>query len=103
MRSSKMMYPHGFSRTREVQHMGAVIQARILGLDGQVIKGVAFKEQTGRVGIVGDIDLRRRPVDRRTGRRGGVHRLLRRTVLDVPLGGTAAKLRSSTWKLSLPR
>jgi len=67
--------------------MGAVIPAKILGLHGQVIKDVVFNEETGRVRIVCDRDRRRRPVDHRTGRRGSVNRLLRRTVLDVPLGG----------------
>lgn len=67
--------------------MGAVIPAKILGLDGQVIKDVVFNEESGRVRIVCERDRRRRPVDHRTGRRGSVNRLLRRTVLDVPLGG----------------
>jgi transposase len=67
--------------------MGAVIPAKILGLEGQVIKDVVFNEASGRVRIVCDRDRRRRPVDHRTGRRGQVNRLLRRTVLDVPLGG----------------
>lgn len=67
--------------------MGAVIPAKILGLEGQVIKDIVFNEESGRVRILCDRDRRRRPVDLRTGRRGQVHRLLRRTVLDVPLGG----------------
>lgn len=67
--------------------MGAVIPAKILGLEGQVIKDIVFNEESGRVRILCDRDRRRRPVDHRTGRRGQVHRLLRRTVLDVPLGG----------------
>jgi len=67
--------------------MGAVIPAKILGLDGQVIKEVVFNEESGRVRVICDRDRRRRPVDHRTGRRGTVNRLLRRTVLDVPLGG----------------
>jgi len=67
--------------------MGAVIPAKILGLEGQVIKDVLFNEETGRVRIVCDRDRRRRPVEHRTGRRGSVNRLLRRTVLDVPLAG----------------
>ena len=67
--------------------MGAVIPAKILGLEGQVIKDVAFNEESGRVRVICDRDRRRRPVDHRTGRRGSVNRLLRRTVLDVPLGG----------------
>lgn len=67
--------------------MGAVIPAKILGLEGQVIKDVAFNEESGRVRVVCDRDRRRRPVDHRTGRRGSINRLLRRTVLDVPLGG----------------
>jgi len=67
--------------------MGAVIPAKILGLEGQVIKDVVFNEESGRVRIVCDRDRRRRPVDHRTGRRGQVNRLLRRTVLDVPIGG----------------
>lgn len=67
--------------------MGAVIPAKILGLEGQVIKDVVFNEETGRVRIVCDRDRRRRPVDHRTGRRGRINRLLRRTVLDVPIGG----------------
>jgi len=67
--------------------MGAIIPAKILGLEGQVIKDVVFNEESGRVRIICDRDRRCRPVDHRTGRRGGVNRLLRRTVLDVPLGG----------------
>lgn len=67
--------------------MGAVIPAKILGLEGQVIKDIVFNEESGLVRILCDRDRRRRPVDHRTGRRGQVHRLLRRTVLDVPLGG----------------
>lgn len=67
--------------------MGAVISAKILGLEGQVIKDVVFNEASGRVRIVCERDRRRRPVDHRTGRRGSVNRLLRRTVLDVPLCG----------------
>ena len=67
--------------------MGAVIPAKILGLEGQVIKDVVFNEETGRVRVVCDRDRRRRPVDHRTGQRGQVNRLLRRTVLDVPIGG----------------
>ncbi|MHB1293005.1 MAG: hypothetical protein ACYCY5_12580, partial [Sulfuricella sp.] len=67
--------------------MGAVIPAKILGLEGQVIKDVKFSEESGRVQVICDRDRRRRPVDYRTGRRGSVNRLLRRTILDVPLGG----------------
>jgi transposase len=67
--------------------MGAVIPAKILGLEGQVIKEVVFNEESGRVRVICERDRRRRPVDHRTGRRGSVNRLLRRTVLDVPLGG----------------
>ncbi|MDP2784264.1 MAG: transposase [Sulfurimicrobium sp.] len=67
--------------------MGAVIPAKILGLEGQVIKDVMFNEESGRVRVICARDQRRRPVDHRTGRRGAVNRLLRRTVLDVPLGG----------------
>lgn len=67
--------------------MGAVIPAKILGFEGQVIKDVVFKEESGRVRVICDRDRRRRPVDHRTGRRGQVNRLLRRTVLDVPIGG----------------
>jgi len=67
--------------------MGAVIPAKILGLEGQVIKNVLFDEESGRVRVVCDRDRRRRPVDHRTGRTGSVNRLLRRTILDVPLGG----------------
>jgi len=67
--------------------MGAVIPAKILGLKGQVIKSVVFDEENGRVRVICDRDRRRRPVDHRTGRRGSVNRLLRRTVRDVPIGG----------------
>ncbi|MBM4180738.1 MAG: ISL3 family transposase [Betaproteobacteria bacterium] len=67
--------------------MGAVIPAKILGLEGQVIKDVVFNEESGRVRIICNRDRRRRPVDHRMGRRGHVNRLLRRTVLDVPIGG----------------
>lgn len=67
--------------------MGAVIPAKILGLEGQVIKDIVFNEESGMVRVICDRDRRRRPVDHRTGRRGSINRLLRRTVLDVPLGG----------------
>lgn len=67
--------------------MGAIIPAKILGLEGQVIKEVVFNEESGRVRIICNRDRRRRPVDHRMGRRGHVNRLLRRTVLDVPIGG----------------
>lgn len=67
--------------------MGAVIPAKILGLEGQVIKKVLFDEDSVRVRVVCNRDRRRRPIDHRTGRTGSVNRLLRRTVLDVPLGG----------------
>ena len=67
--------------------MGAVIPAKIFGLEGQVIEDVVFNEDSGRVRVICNRDRRRRPVDHRTGRRGSVNRLLRRTVLDVPLGG----------------
>ena len=68
--------------------MGAIIPGKILGLEGQVIKSVVFNEERGRVRVVCVRDRRRRrPVDHRTGRRGGIHRLLRRTILDVPIGG----------------
>ena len=67
--------------------MGAIIPAKILGLEGQVIKDVLFNEETGLVRVICDRDRRRRPVDHSTGRRGSVNRLLRRTILDVPLGG----------------
>jgi len=67
--------------------MGAVIPTKILGLEGQVIKDIVFNEASGRVRIVCNRDRRRRPVDHRTGRRGQINRLLRRTVLDVPIGG----------------
>ena len=67
--------------------MGAVIPAGIFGLEGQVIKDIVMDEASGRVRIVCDRNRRRRPVDHRTGRRGGVNRLLRRTVRDVPLFG----------------
>ncbi|MEW5966111.1 MAG: helix-turn-helix domain-containing protein [Pseudomonadota bacterium] len=52
-----------------------------------MIKKVLFDEERGRVRVVCDRDRRRRPVDHRTSRTGSVNRLLRRTVLDVPLGG----------------
>lgn len=67
--------------------MGAVITAKILGLEGQVIKSVVFDEESGRVQGICDRDRSRRPVDHRTGRREQVNRLLRRTVRDVPIGG----------------
>lgn len=67
--------------------MGAIIPAAIFGLEGQVIKDIVMNEANGRVRIVCDRNRRRRPVDHRTGRRGSVNRLLRRTVLDVPLFG----------------
>ncbi|WIM05838.1 MAG: ISL3 family transposase [Candidatus Nitricoxidivorans perseverans] len=67
--------------------MGAVIPAKILGLEGQVIKDVVFNEERGRVRVICARDRRRRPVDHWTKRRGAVNRLLRRTVRDVPIGG----------------
>ena len=67
--------------------MGAIIPARILGLEGQVINRVEFKEEAGGLRIICDRDRRRRPVDHRTGLRGLVNRYLRRTIRDVPLMG----------------
>ena len=67
--------------------MGAVIPTKILGLEGQVIKEVVFDEARGRVRVVCSRDKRRRPVAHNSGRRGSVNRLLRRSILDVPLGG----------------
>jgi transposase len=67
--------------------MGAVIPTKILGLEGQVIKDVVFNAESGRVRVTCTRDRRCRPVDHLTGRCGAVNRLLRRTVLDVPLGG----------------
>lgn len=72
--------------------MGAVIPAAIFGLEGQVIKDIVINEASGRVRIVRDRNRRRRPVDHRTGRRGRVNRLLRRTVLDVPLFGSPCEV-----------
>ena len=72
--------------------MGAVIPVKIVGLEGQVIKSVSFNEAAGSVRIVCDRDRRRLPVDSRTGRRGSVHRLLRRTVQDVPLAGLRCEI-----------
>ena len=43
--------------------------------------------------VVCDRDRRRRPVDHRTGRTGSVNRLLRRTVLDVPLGAWPCEIK----------
>ncbi|WIM05932.1 MAG: ISL3 family transposase [Candidatus Nitricoxidivorans perseverans] len=57
-----------------------------------MIKDVVFNEESGRVRVICDRDRRRRPVDHRTGRRGSVNRLLRRTVLDVPLGGRPCEI-----------
>ena len=67
--------------------MGAIIPAKILGLEGQVIKEVVFDEERGRVRVMCSRDKRRHPVEHSSGRRGMVNRLLRRTILDVPLGG----------------
>lgn len=72
--------------------MGAVIPAKILGLEGQVIKDIEFNEEAGRVRVVCARDRRRRPVEHRTGRRGQINRLLRRTILDVPIGGHACEI-----------
>jgi len=72
--------------------MGAIIPTKILGLEGQVIKEVVFNEESGRVRIICERDRRRRPVDHRTGRRGSINRLLRRTILDVPLGGNPVEV-----------
>lgn len=72
--------------------MGAVIPAKILALEGQVIKQIVFNEDAPRVRVVCDRDRRRRPVDHLTGRRGQINRLLRRTVRDVPLAGIACDI-----------
>jgi transposase len=67
--------------------MGAIIQSKILGLEGQVINRVEFNEETGRIRIICDRDRRYRPVDHRTGKKGLVNRYWRRTIRDVPLMG----------------
>jgi len=72
--------------------MGAIIPTKILGLEGQVIKTVMFNEESGRVRFICDRDRRRRPVDHRTGQCGSINRLLRRTILDVPLGGNPVEV-----------
>lgn len=77
----------GFPGLGQVQDMGEVIPSGIFGLEGQVIKEVVISESSGRVRIVCNWNRHCRPVDHRTGRRGSVNRLLRRTALDVPLCG----------------
>ena len=72
--------------------MGTIIPTKIFGLQGQVIKEVVFNEESGRVRFICDRDRRRRPVEHRTGRRGSINRLLRRTILDVPLGGNPVEV-----------
>lgn len=67
--------------------MRAVILAKILGLEGQVIKSVVFDIERRRVRVICGRDRRHLLVDCRTGRRGQLKRLLHRTVRDVPLGG----------------
>lgn len=64
--------------------MGVVTPAKILVLEGLVIKEVVFDETRARVRVVCSRDKRRRPVAHSSGRRGSVNRLLRRTILDVP-------------------
>lgn len=77
----------GFPGLGQVQDMGEVILSGIFGLEGQVIKEVVISESSGRVRIVCNRNRHCRPVDHRTGRRGSVNRLPRRTALDVPLCG----------------
>jgi transposase len=69
--------------------LGATIPAGILGYQGQVIEEVLTDHDAGMVHITCRRDARRRPVDPKTGRCGGINRFKRRTISDVPLAGYA--------------
>jgi transposase len=66
--------------------MGATIPSRIVGVRGQVVKGIT-DEGGGVLCVRCCRDRRRVPVDARTQHRGRINRRLRRRVWDVPMFG----------------
>ena len=72
--------------------MGVHIPSKVLSLKGQVVRSVEFNESSGRVRIVCDRDRRHKAVDHSTGQQGSVNRLLRRTIQDVPIGGSRCEI-----------
>lgn len=72
--------------------MAAVIPSKILGLQGQCVKGVDWDAQAHRLVFHCDRDRRFVPVDHRTGSRGTVNQRLRRQIRDLPLWGRAVVL-----------
>lgn len=72
--------------------MGAAIPVGIMGYQGQVIERVEHDAMCGTVRISCRRDRRVRPIATGTGRGGGVHRLKRRWVSDLPLAGQACQV-----------
>ena len=68
--------------------MGTTIPLGIFGYEGQVIKHIEQDQAAGNVRVVCRRNRRHPLIDPRTGRRGRINRLLRRTVRDMPIGGS---------------
>ncbi len=72
--------------------MGATIPATIMDYQGQVIERVEHDESGGKVRIFCRRDRRKKPVAAGTGRSGGINRLKKRWVSDLPLAGQACQV-----------
>jgi len=72
--------------------MGATIPVGIMGYQGQVIEAVEHDPACGIVRISCRRDRRVTPIAAGIGRSGGVHRLKRRWVSDLPLMGQACQV-----------
>ena len=72
--------------------MGATIPVGIMGYQGQVIEAVEHDPACGIVRISCRRDRRVTPIAAGIGRSGGVHRLKRRGVSDLPLMGQACQV-----------
>ena len=72
--------------------MGATIPLGIMGYQGQVIERVEHDESAGKVRISCRRDRRIKPIAAGTGRSGGINRLKRRWVSDLPLAGQACEV-----------
>ena len=72
--------------------MGATIPVGIMGYQGQVIEQVEHDAECGIVRISCRRDRRVTPIAAGIGRCGGVHRLKRRWVSDLPLMGQACEV-----------
>lgn len=72
--------------------MGAAIPVGIMGYQGQVIERVEHDATRGTVRVSCRRDQRVKPIAAGVGRKGGVHRLKRRWITDLPVVGQACEV-----------